>query len=58
MAINKQVLKPHAALRNPLSDSQQNGKLVNPPMYTQFGGAKATDRIVKKADLPIRHVGD
>lgn len=58
MAMNKAVLKPHGALRSPTADVQDNGKLVNPPIYPNFGGAKQTERLVRNNNMPIKHVGD
>lgn len=54
---NKRILQPHGALRSPTEDKQTNGNIINPPLITQFGGAKDTDRMVKTNDLKIVHAG-
>jgi hypothetical protein len=53
--INKRVLQPHGALRSPTADKKENGRMINPPIYPEFGGAKETDRMVKGNDLKIVH---
>ena len=53
MALKKLV--PHGRFRDPRADLQDNGRIINPPMYAQMGGAKAIGRKLKRNRLVVSH---
>lgn len=45
-------------MRDPTSNAQQNGRVVNPPRYPQLGGFTGSGKGFKKNDKNIRRPGD
>jgi hypothetical protein len=43
--------------RDPVSDAQENGPIVNPPRYAKIGGFKSASKGVAKNDMSIRKPG-
>ena len=54
-------LKPKSSgIREPLSNQQMNGRVMNPPRFAQLGGLKSAKRAgaMSKNGLAIRRPGD
>lgn len=59
MAANrKKFLGPNAGtLRDPVSNAQKHGKMVNPPRFPQFGGFSNSTKAISKNDMRLTSVG-
>lgn len=44
--------------RDPLSNEQNNGRVVNPPRYAEMGGMTSSRKGFKKNDKSIQKPGD
>ena len=47
MADNKLFAPKQAPVRSPTTNAQQNGRIVNPPRFAEFGGLKSAAKVGK-----------
>ena len=47
-----------ASPRNPTTDKQNNGQIVNPPRFEQMGGLSASNKTGAKNQFTIKPPGD
>ena len=54
------IFKPRGAqtIRNPVTDQQNNGRIINTPRYDRMGGLSAPKKIGAKNSLTIKPPGD
>lgn len=58
MAANGGLFKPSSkGMREPTSNQQNNGQVVNPPRFAEMGGFTSTRKGFKKNDKTIRKPG-
>lgn len=52
---NGRLFRPSAegSLRDPVSNAQMNGNIMNPPRFAELGGLSSADRTFKKNDFRI-----
>ena len=54
------LFKPRGSqtIRQPTSDQQQNGRIVNPPRFAHFGGLSSAKKAMSKNNMTIKPPGD
>lgn len=55
MAGSGKLFRPSAesSRRDPVSNAQMNGNIMNPPRYAEFGGLENAGRSIKKNTMTI-----
>jgi len=56
MALNKGSMSPKGKLRDPVSNSKDNGRIKNQPRYPNFGGMTDAS-VVRGNDLTVQRPG-
>lgn len=54
------LFKPRGAqtVRRPTDNTQQNGRVINPPRLAQLGGLSSTSKAMSKNNMGIKRPGD
>lgn len=54
----KKFLGPNAgSIRDPISNAQENGRIVNPPRFAQIGGLSSSGKAIKRNSKKLVPVG-
>lgn len=55
----RELFKPsEKGKRDPVSNTQQNGRITNPPRFAQMGGFRSARRGMEKNQMGIKKPGD
>ena len=59
MANTQRLFRPDAegAIRDPRSNAQVNGNIVNPPRYAQIGGLTSAEKALKRNEMRVQPPG-
>jgi hypothetical protein len=59
MANTNRLFRPDAegSIRDPRSNAQVNGNIVNPPRYAQLGGLSSASKAMARNDKSVRPPG-